>query len=47
MVALINAFIASITGYVSDNLGIVLTFTAGVLVWGLLKKYVFGGTRRI
>jgi len=42
-----SAFIDSVQGYVNDNLGLVLTFAAGIMVWGVLKKWIFGGTSRI
>jgi len=40
-------FITSIKDYISDNLGTVLLFSAGILVWGVLKKWVFGATPRV
>jgi len=31
----------------SDNFGLVLAFAAGIIVWFILKKWVFGGARRV
>lgn len=45
--ALTESFLASIVTGITDNLGIVLAFAASVLVFFVLKKWVFGGTRRI
>jgi len=42
-----TAFITAIQGQISDNLVLVLTFAAGIMVWVVLKKWVFGGTHRI
>jgi len=42
-----NDLIDAIKGNVSDNLGLVLAFAAGIIVWVVMKKWVFGGTHRI
>lgn len=42
-----NAFVASFQDILGDNLGIVLAFAAGILVWAILKKWVFGGASRV
>lgn len=42
-----TAFIASVQGYVDENFGVVLAFAAGIMVWMVLKKWIFGGTSRI
>lgn len=44
---LIGDFIGEIVDLVVANLPAVLAFAAGILVWFILKKWVFGGTRRI
>lgn len=41
------AFIDAIKEFTSDNLVTVLVFTAGIVLWGVLKKWIFGGSRRI
>jgi len=40
-------FIDQVQTFVGANLGLVLAFAAGIMVWGILKKWVFGGTSRI
>jgi len=40
-------FIDNVQTFVGANLGLVLAFAAGIMVWGLLKKWIFGGTARI
>jgi len=42
-----EAFIDAFQGIISDNLTIVLVFAAGILGWVVLKKWVFGGARRV
>jgi len=42
-----NGFIDGFQDILSDNLSIVLTFAAGLLVWFVMKKWVFGGARRV
>lgn len=40
-------FIDSVVSLVNDNIALVLVFAAGILVWFVFKKWIFGGTRRI
>lgn len=40
-------FISAIQTNITDNLGLILTFAAGILVWVVVKKWIFGGTRRV
>lgn len=40
-------FITSFKDILGDNLGIILAFSAGIMVWMILKKWVFGGASRI
>lgn len=47
LTAEINSFIDSITDLVNTNLGLVLGFAAAIIVWGVAKKWLFGGTARI
>jgi len=42
-----TAFTGYIQTQVDENLVIVLAFAAGIIVWGVMKKWVFGGTARI
>jgi len=42
-----QAFIGSFTDILGDNLGIVLAFSAGIIVWVLMKKWIFGGAGRV
>jgi len=42
-----TAFISGFQDILGDNLGLVLAFAAGILVWAVLKKWVFGGSRRV
>lgn len=42
-----TGFITSFQTILSDNIALVLTFAAGILVWFILKKWVFGGARRV
>jgi len=40
-------FISNVQSILGDNLGLVLAFAAGIMVWMVLKKWVFGGTHRV
>lgn len=40
-------FITSFKTILGDNLGLVLVFAAGIMVWMILKKWVFGGAHRV
>jgi len=42
-----QAFIAQVTSNINDNIGYVLAFAAGIMVWIVIKKWVFGGTSRV
>jgi len=42
-----NAFIDGFKEILGENLDIVLLFSAGLLVWFIMKKWVFGGARRV
>jgi len=42
-----NTLIDSFQDILSSNLGLVLTFAAGIIVWAILKKWVFGGAHRV
>lgn len=42
-----QGFISNIGTAVGDNIGIVLGFAVAIILWGIFKKYVFGGARRI
>lgn len=42
-----NAFIDGVQTILGSNLSYVLAFAAGILVWNVLKKWIFGGTRRV
>lgn len=42
-----NTMIDSFQSILSDNLALVLTFAAGIIVWAVLKKWVFGGAHRV
>lgn len=42
-----NTMINSFQDILTDNLGIVLAFSAGIVVWFIMKKYIFGGARRV
>lgn len=42
-----NSLIDSFQTILGDNLGIVLAFAAGIVVWAILKKWVFGGASRV
>lgn len=42
-----EAFITAVSTSINDNIGLVLTFAAGIMVWMVLKKWVFGGTSRV
>jgi len=43
----IHSLIASFKEILTDNFGIVLAFSAGILVWFILKKWVFGASHRV
>lgn len=40
-------FIDAVQDFISANLFLVLAFAAGIMVWAVLKKWIFGGTHRI
>lgn len=40
-------FISSFQTILGDNLGLVLAFSAGIIVWVLMKKWIFGGAGRV
>jgi len=42
-----EAFIDNFQTLIGENLGLVLAFAAGILVWFVMKKWVFGGARRV
>jgi len=42
-----NSFIDSVQSILGSNLGLVLAFAAGIMVWMVMKKWVFGGTHRV
>jgi len=42
-----NDLIDSFQSILSDNLSLVLVFAAGIIVWAVLKKWVFGGAHRV
>lgn len=42
-----NGFISTIGSYIGNNLGIILTFASAIILFGIFKKWVFGGARRI
>jgi len=31
----------------SSNFGVVLAFAAGIIVWAVFKKWIFGGAHRV
>lgn len=41
------SFIDSFQTILGSNLGAVLSFAAGILVWFIVKKWIFGGARRV
>lgn len=43
----IPGFLTIITDLVSDNILAILAFAGAILVWGVAKKWIFGGTNRI
>lgn len=45
--ALASSFLAEIVSGIDENLVIVLGFAASILVFFVLKKWIFGGTKRI
>jgi len=45
--ALVGDFIDAVATLITSNLPLVLTFAGGVMVWFVLKKWVFGSTHRI
>lgn len=42
-----TSFIDGFQTTLGENLGAILTFTAGILVWFVVKKWVFGGASRV
>jgi len=42
-----NALITSFKDVLGDNFAIILTFTAAIVVFGVFKKYFFGGAHRV
>jgi len=40
-------FIESFQTILGSNFGLVLAFAGGILVWMVLKKWVFGGSSRV
>lgn len=40
-------FLTAIETNIGDMLPAVLAFVAAIMVWGVLKKWIFGGTSRI
>jgi len=42
-----SEFITSFKDILGDNLGLVLAFSAGIIVWVLMKKWIFGGAGRV
>jgi len=42
-----ETFISSVTTELNENFGLVLVFAGSIMVWMILKKWIFGGTSRI
>jgi hypothetical protein len=42
-----DAFITNFQSILADNISYVILLSAGVLVWFIMKKWVFGSARRI
>jgi len=42
-----DGFVESLYSIITDNFGVVLTFTAGIIVWFIAKKWIFGGARKV
>jgi len=42
-----NAFITNFKDILGDNIGLVLAFSAGIIVWFVMKKWVFGASHRV
>jgi len=42
-----TAFISSFQEILGENLTLVLVFAAGILVWYVMKKWVFGGAHKV
>jgi len=40
-------FIDAFQTILTANYGVVLTFAAGILVWFIAKKWIFGGARKV
>jgi len=40
-------FIDNFETILGENLGLILTFAAGIMVWFVVKKWVFGGATRV
>jgi len=42
-----QAFLDAVGTAIDDNIGLILVFAAGILMWGVAKKWIFGGTSRV
>jgi len=42
-----QSFLDAVGTNIDENLGIILAFAAGILMWGVAKKWIFGGTSRV
>jgi len=42
-----DSFITGFQTILGSNFGLVLAFAAGIMVWAVLKKWVFGGASRV
>jgi len=40
-------FIADFQSQITANMGFVLAFTAGILMWFVVKKWVLGGAHKV
>lgn len=45
--SLIGGTITSFTGLLGSTYGLVLLFVSAILVWVVIRKYLFGGSRRV
>lgn len=42
-----DSFITGFQTILGENIGAILLFSAGILVWFVMKKWVFGGAGRV
>jgi len=42
-----QSFIDAVSTNINENIGLILVFAAGILMWGVAKKWIFGGTSRV